>query len=204
MAEIVIPTDYAWSTWTLSDVTDNTTSISLTSGKTTGTATSPSAGYDATSGNRHYKIAWTEEDGYGISGEARTADTSAGIASATWFDIRNGSTYLVENRKRFMQVRFTFTVNADATLPKILTLTMTYNDVPLNQYDNDGFNYSAEGARPTKDGKFAGRYYQCSITGLKLRRHQMVKQRGKLVSREYAYDVPQKQWAGTEKYIGGY
>jgi hypothetical protein len=179
--EVVIPTDLAWSTWTLSGVTNSTTYIALTPGTDSGTATSPA--YDTGSGNDIFKLAWVALNPFGLTFEAKIATTSAGLSSADYFDIRNDCVFKEEYRERFVQFRGTFARNADATSPELYKATYSYGTEQVNVC-NDGFNQSGDGARPTKDGRFGGRWYSCVLCTAKRRRHEMVKQRGFLVCRD--------------------
>lgn len=197
MADITIPTDYAFSTWTLSNLDDNTTSISLTSGQDSGTATSPVTGYDATSDYQFMLPSWTLDYGYGLSFEARTATTAAGISSASWFGIRNDCMIPLSKRYRFIQVKATFARNSDDTSPILYTLTLNYYTAQVKT-DTAGFNYSMSGSQPTKDGKFEGRIYQCAISAKTIRRNEGIRQRGKLVSRKLAWDRSRDIYLGYE------
>lgn len=168
------------------------------SAKASGTATSPAAGYDAESGNMIMLPSWTQEYGYGLSLEARTADTSAGLSSADWFGIRNDCTLPLSKRKRFMQVRAAFVINADGSLPVLYLLTLGYFTAQPTR-ETQGFNYSGKGSQGTRDGKFKGRLYTCAISGKVSRRREMKWQRGVLVDKKLADDRPQKQYLGYEK-----
>jgi hypothetical protein len=179
--EVVIPTDLAWSTWTLSGVTNSTVYIALTPGTDSGTAISPA--YDTGSGNDIFKLAWIANNPFGLTFEAKIATTSAGLTAVDYFDIRNDCVFKEDYRERFVQFRGTFARNVDTTSPELYKATYSYATEQVNVC-NDGFNQSGDGARPTKDGRFKGRLYTCARCQGEFRRHEMVKQKGFLVCRD--------------------
>lgn len=183
---LTIPTDYAWSTWTLTNVTDSTTHIIGTASG--GTAVSPSSGYDATSGYVWDKLLYAGINIYGLTVEVRTADSSAGLSSADYFEIRNDCTFPLDKQKRYIQIKITFTQNADGSYPEVHSINVYSEDTPPTS-DTAGLTQSTIGSRPTWDRKFKGRLYQCAICGLTYRIHELVKQRGVLVCRKYCKDL---------------
>jgi hypothetical protein len=184
---LTIPTDYAWNTWSVSNITDNTTYVTQTSTASDGGLTSPNAGYDAGSGYVWDRLDWTGVYLYGVSCEARTADTSATVTSATYFDIVKDCTFPLAQRKRFVQVRFTLATNPDQ--PELFFMLGYLNNSDSAMLTNNkGLTKDAEGSSKTWDGVFLGRKYQCGICGRTCRRNQMLSQRGSLVCRETCWD----------------
>ena len=147
----------------------------------TGTATSP--GYDATSGYIWRSLNWVGTNP-GILVEARTATTSAGLSSATYFTVYKEALFAEAKQLRFIQIRATLT--NPAILESITGTYGLYTD--FHQTDTAGLNYSGKGARPTWDHEFLGRLYQCAICGGTYRRNEMTKQRGGLVCKETCKD----------------
>jgi hypothetical protein len=187
LANISIPADYAWSTWTLSNMTNNTTNITQTSTASAGTATSPGTGYDAGDGYVFDKLNWSGGIEYGIAIEARTATSASTISTSDYFTLSKDCTFPLAQRKRYIQIKATLTT---ANLQPALHALVLYSNLSAsaNTTDSQGLTQDAEGARPTWDNLFSGRKYQCAICGMTYRRGQMTSQRGKLVCLETCKD----------------
>ena len=190
MSNLVIPTDYAWNTWSASNISDYTTYFTQTVTTSDGVYTAPNAGYDAVSGYVWDRLDWIAQDGYTVAVEARTADTSAALTSATYFNVQKDCTFLIGYRKRFIQPRITISVNADGSSPKVYFMSL-YCGVSeeARQYETAGLTKDSNGANPTYDGVFQGRLYQCGICGMTFRKIDMVTQRGLLVCRKNCKDL---------------
>lgn len=68
-------------------------------------------------------MSWTSTD---LSGEVKTAATSAGLDSASWQDITNGGA--ITSHGKWLQARFSFAAGAgQATSPKLASFTLNFS-----------------------------------------------------------------------------
>jgi hypothetical protein len=183
MSTVITPDDTAWVTWTLVNVTDNTNRV--TPSVIGGTAVS--GVQDAGSGYLWYHLKWNIDNRDGFVFEYKTADTSIGLTAATYTEIQNDSTITLDDRKRFIQMRATFS-SLDQNLYNV---TSTYEVVSIN----NEMAFGTDGLNPTKDGIYKGRRIICAVCGLAGRKSNMRKQRGKYVHTSTCYDkrLPKKR-----------
>ena len=206
---VTYPTDYAWSTWTLTYLYNFTTYIDnfttansqwdfgtwdftvwdAGAGITSGTAESPNI--DLGAANVAYVVSWQGgglHNAYAVV-QYKTAATEAGLSSASYTTIRNGNSIIPGDRKRWIKLYVTLSLDGNLDSWGFNSITVTTAPTTKNlTTDTAGFNTSSDGARPTKDGRFLGRYYTCSLCSAKRRRYEMVKQRGRLVCRSTCKD----------------
>lgn len=206
------PTDYAWSTFTLEDLEDWTTHLTVFVPEagdwdedywdvdgwegaswriTSGTAESPNIDCGAT--EVAYLMTWI---GGGRKNERvtiqwKTATTEAGLASASYATAKNGVTIPLADRKRWIKILITLTIASEdgyVAWPLTEFSIVTAPEQTQRSSYPVGLNWAAKGSRPTRDRVFEGRKYQCGICGGTYRRKDLVRQRGVFVCKDTCQD----------------
>jgi len=182
------PDDIEFNEWSLGRVNADNGYVVLNVGENSGQAITPVMGYLPTEDGHSdwteiINLDWSARNENGLTVTYRVGDTEAALAAASYSALTHNLEIPSANRKYYAQIKFVFNRNEDLTSPEITLVT-----VVAHQLDGTGLNHSLEGSRGTKDGKFSGRKYTCSICGLSGRKPEMIRQGGRLVHRDTCWD----------------